>query len=153
MTMTNDISRRTVFAAAGAAAMTGAMTGALSGSLDLGLVSAANAQGAAPAQAPGFYRMKIGDAIVTAINDGFARRPLEGFIRNAELSDVQKAMGAAFLPTDQITIPFTTLVVHCHLQPFSWRSHQWLPPEGRHITLHQGRSACASSGMGILDVG
>jgi glyoxylase-like metal-dependent hydrolase (beta-lactamase superfamily II) len=111
MTMTNDISRRTVFAAAGAAAMTGAMTGALSGSLDLGLVSAANAQGAASAQAPGFYRMKIGDTIVTAINDGFARRPLEGFIRNAELSDVQKAMGAAFLPTDQITIPFTTLVV------------------------------------------
>ncbi len=105
--MTHDISRRTVFAVAGAAAM----TGALNSPLDLSPISAANAQAAAPTQAPGFYRMKIGDAIVTAINDGFARRPLEGFIRNAELGDVQKALTTAFLPTDQLTIPFTTLVV------------------------------------------
>ena len=46
----------------------------------------APAQGAASRQAPGFYRYKVGDIEVTAINDGFAHRPLEGFVRNADLS-------------------------------------------------------------------
>lgn len=62
-------------------------------------------------QAPGFYRFKIGDIEATAIHDGFARRPLEGFIRNAEMADVQKAMQERFLPTDALPIPFTTLVL------------------------------------------
>jgi glyoxylase-like metal-dependent hydrolase (beta-lactamase superfamily II) len=63
------------------------------------------------AQAPGFYRYKVGDIEVTAINDGFARRPLEGFVRNAELPQVQQAMQAAFLPSDALPISFTTLVL------------------------------------------
>jgi hypothetical protein len=46
-------------------------------------------------QAPGFYRYKIGDIEVTAINDGYAKRPLEGFIKNADLAQVQEAMKAA----------------------------------------------------------
>jgi glyoxylase-like metal-dependent hydrolase (beta-lactamase superfamily II) len=62
-------------------------------------------------QAPGYYRYKVGDILVTAVNDGVARRPLDGFIRNADLADVKKAMQAAFLPDDQVTIPFTTLVL------------------------------------------
>jgi glyoxylase-like metal-dependent hydrolase (beta-lactamase superfamily II) len=82
---------------------------------------AALAQSAAPApssspstpsrQAPGFYRYKVGDIEVTAVNDGFARRPLEGFVRNAELPQVQQAMQEAFLPTDALPISFTTLVL------------------------------------------
>ncbi|MFN3855895.1 MAG: MBL fold metallo-hydrolase [Phreatobacter sp.] len=71
----------------------------------------AMAQAAAPAQAPGFYRYKVGDITVTAINDGFFNRPLEGFVRNAELSAVQAAMSAAFLPTNAVPVPFNTLVV------------------------------------------
>lgn len=73
------------------------------------------AEAAAPlatTQAPGFYRYKAGDYQVTAINDGFAMRPLEGFIRNAELPAVQKAMADAGLPTTALPIPFTTLVVN-----------------------------------------
>lgn len=66
----------------------------------------------ASAQAPAFYRYKVGDFEVTAINDGFFTRPVEGFVRNAKVEDVQKAMGAAFLPTDKVPIPFTTLVVN-----------------------------------------
>ena len=62
-------------------------------------------------QAPGFYRYKVGDIEVTAIHDGFARRPLEGFVRNAELSAVQQALRERFLPTDALPIPFTTLVL------------------------------------------
>lgn len=62
-------------------------------------------------QAPGYYRYKIGDMILTAINDGFARRPLEGFVRNAELAEVKTAMAQAFLPADALNITFTTLAI------------------------------------------
>ncbi len=82
-------------------------------------LSPAFAQTAAPAasasagsvQAPGFYRYKVGDIEVTAIHDGFAMRPLEGFIRNADMADVKKAMAEAFLPDNALPITFTTLVV------------------------------------------
>jgi len=47
-------------------------------------------------QAPGFYRYKVGDIEVTAIHDGFAPRPLDGLVRNADLNDVRKAMAEAF---------------------------------------------------------
>jgi glyoxylase-like metal-dependent hydrolase (beta-lactamase superfamily II) len=64
-------------------------------------------------QGPGFYRFKVGDYEVTAINDGTWYRKLDPtFVRNAELPDVQKALADAFLPTDVVPIPFTTLVVN-----------------------------------------
>jgi len=95
------ISRRTALGAAVVAALTPSM-----------LRSGKAAQPAAGSQAPGFYRFKVGDLEVTAINDGFATRPLAGFIKNASDQDVEKALAAAFLPTDKIVIPFTTLVVN-----------------------------------------
>jgi glyoxylase-like metal-dependent hydrolase (beta-lactamase superfamily II) len=97
-------SRRTVIVGAGAFAAAATID------LPAGM-SPAQAQGAPVTQAPGFYRYKVGDITLTAINDGFARRPLEGFIRNAELADVKKAMEQAFLPADALNISFTTLVV------------------------------------------
>lgn len=97
-----DPSRRTVMAGAGALAA--------AATLDLPAgVASAQAQGAPVNQNPGFYRYKVGDITVTAINDGFARRPLEGFVRNAELADVKKAMEQAYLPTEALPISFTTL--------------------------------------------
>lgn len=66
----------------------------------------------ATGQAPGFYRYKVGDLQITAISDGVARRPVEGFVRNAELSAVQKVLSDAQLPTDTFTISFTTLVIN-----------------------------------------
>lgn len=62
---------------------------------------------AAPAQAPGFYRFRLGGSIVTLVNDGFFARPLEGFVRNAPLQEVQDAARDAFLPTDRTVVPFT----------------------------------------------
>jgi glyoxylase-like metal-dependent hydrolase (beta-lactamase superfamily II) len=70
------------------------------------------AQGAGTRQAPGFYRYKVGDIEVTAINDGFAQRPLEGFVRNAELAQVQQAAREAFLPEQALPITFNTLVLN-----------------------------------------
>lgn len=92
-------SRRDVVA--GAAALT---AGAAFG---LPLVGGAVAQTASPA----FKSYKIGDITVTAINDGFAERPVEGFIKNAELADVQKALQDAGMPTDKFPISFTTLAI------------------------------------------
>ena len=106
--MTTDLSRRELFAA-GAIAMTAAAAIDTTGLSPIGAAVAQTA--AAVAQAPGFYKFKIGDITCTAINDGFAMRPLEGFVRNAELADVQKALAAAFLPTNALPIPFTTLVL------------------------------------------
>jgi len=72
----------------------------------------APSQGSASRQAPGFYRYKVGDIEVTAINDGSAPRALEGFIRNAELSAIQQAAREAFLPQDTIQNSFTALVLN-----------------------------------------
>jgi glyoxylase-like metal-dependent hydrolase (beta-lactamase superfamily II) len=72
------------------------------------------AQGAAPMltnQAPGFYRYKVGDLVVTGIHDGFGKRPVEGFIKNAELAEVQAVLKNAFMPTDSLSISYTTLVL------------------------------------------
>lgn len=97
-------SRRMVIAGAGALA---AAT-----TLDIPAgIAPAQAQGAPVNQAPGFYRYKVGDITLTAIHDGFARRPIEGLVRNAEFADVKKAMDQAFLPPDALNITFTTMVI------------------------------------------
>jgi len=73
---------------------------------------AASAQApAASAQAPGFYRFKVGGLTVTTVHDGVARRPVEGFVRNAPLAEVQAVLTEAFLPADTFTIPFTVTFV------------------------------------------
>ncbi len=85
------------------------------GGLAVGLAAPALPRGAAaqaapPApmqQAPGFYRFKVGGFTVTTVHDGFFVRPLEGFVRNAPLEEVQKVLAESFLPTDSIRIPFT----------------------------------------------
>jgi glyoxylase-like metal-dependent hydrolase (beta-lactamase superfamily II) len=44
---------------------------------------------------------------VITVNDGFFARPLEGFVRNAPLAEVQAVLRDAFLPQDRLVIPFT----------------------------------------------
>jgi glyoxylase-like metal-dependent hydrolase (beta-lactamase superfamily II) len=75
------------------------------------LMAAAN--GATPGgQAPGFYRLKVGGIEVVRVHDGVAVRPLDaGFVRNAELAEVQAALDAAFQPRDELIIPFTATLV------------------------------------------
>lgn len=66
---------------------------------------------APPPQAPGFYRFRVGGFTITTVHDGFFARPLEGFVRNAPLAEVQAAAAASFLPTDRQVIPFTITFV------------------------------------------
>jgi glyoxylase-like metal-dependent hydrolase (beta-lactamase superfamily II) len=79
------------------------------------LLPAAPALAKAPlagAQTPAIYRYKVGDVEVTAIGDGLAMRPIEGFIRNADLAEVKQVLADSFLPTDAVPISFTTLVIN-----------------------------------------
>ena len=93
------------------AAIGGAIGAALAATTTAVTPTQAQAQTARPAPA-GWYRFKIGDIEVTAINDGFFRRPTEGFVRNANDAEVKQALADAFLPQDQVFIPFTTLAVN-----------------------------------------
>jgi glyoxylase-like metal-dependent hydrolase (beta-lactamase superfamily II) len=91
-------------------AMAAGLVGAAAGLA--GLARPAAAQTApVPAANVSFYRFKVGDAMVTAIHEGVFARPLEGFIRNADLAAVQAAQAEAFLDTQRVTIPISTLVV------------------------------------------
>ena len=100
-----ELSRRTLLA--------GTALTAASATLPMGLGDAIAAAPQSGQQGPGFYRFKVGSFEVTAVNDGTWFRKLDDkFVRNAQLADVQKALSDAFLPTDVMPIPFTTLIVN-----------------------------------------
>jgi glyoxylase-like metal-dependent hydrolase (beta-lactamase superfamily II) len=106
------INRRTILASAPAAAAAAGVAPAFAQSAaPAPAASATGGMGMGAGQAPGFYRYKVGDIEVTAINEGFFNRPLEGFVRNAELADVKKAATEAFLPDTALPIPYTTSVL------------------------------------------
>src|SRR6202050_2892866 len=64
-------------------------------------------------QAPGIYRYTIGSFEITALYDGIWYRPItDKFIRNAPFAEVENALAAAFMPTDKLATPFTTLIVN-----------------------------------------
>src|ERR1700674_263546 len=105
--MMNQITRRSMLSGVTAA----------SAAIALGpVVLNAPARASAPAagkQVPGFYRYKVGDYEITALNDGVWNRELQdGFVKNATLSDVQKALDDAFQPTNTVRLPLTPLAVN-----------------------------------------
>ena len=71
----NGLNRRDLLA--GAAAI-----GAVSALSPLGAGSANAAAPAAAAQAPGFYRYKVGTIECTSLNDGVFLRPIDDFVSN-----------------------------------------------------------------------
>lgn len=103
----NEMTRRAALTGAAAASAAFAMGPALS-------ISPAHASAPiAGKQVPGLYRYKIGEFELTAVSDGIQAPELkEGFIKNASLADVQKALSEAFQPTNVVRIPFTALVVN-----------------------------------------
>lgn len=79
----------------------------------LGTAPASAAQPAADAQAPGFYRYRVGDFQVTAVTDGVNVIPIpEGFVANVAKAEVGAALAAAHLEPERIAIPFTPVVVN-----------------------------------------
>jgi glyoxylase-like metal-dependent hydrolase (beta-lactamase superfamily II) len=74
------------------------------------------AEAAAPQvgkQAPAFYRTKVGDFEITVIQDGFLRAPKpEALVVNRPFDEVGKALDAAFIPRDNVRVPFTPVVIN-----------------------------------------
>jgi glyoxylase-like metal-dependent hydrolase (beta-lactamase superfamily II) len=97
-----DLTRRTVVAGSGAL-----------GTASL-LPSGAFAKAPlSTAQTVGFHRFKLGSFDVIALHDGAVAFPLpKGFVRNATDADVAKAFADTGLPSDKLTITFTTMVVN-----------------------------------------
>jgi glyoxylase-like metal-dependent hydrolase (beta-lactamase superfamily II) len=107
-----SVTRRTLLAAAPAGAALSFAGSALAQTAAPGAAAPPAAAGAAASQqAPGYYRYKVGDVEVTAVHDGSLPRPLEGFVRNADLADVRKAATEMFLPSDAFQNTFTPLLV------------------------------------------
>lgn len=79
-------------------------------------LNATPARAAAPPigkQGPSFYRYKVGDFEVTALNEGVVRNATPANMAvNKTLPDIQKALGDAFLPTDHVINQFNVVVVN-----------------------------------------
>src|SRR5215510_7089569 len=97
-----DLTRRTLLAGAAAAAAP--------------LAATSPARAAAPPagkQAPSYYRYKVGDYELTAILDGVRQVKVDAnTFRNAKVEDVQAALGASYLPKDQIGYYFHPTLVN-----------------------------------------
>src|SRR3984893_11921713 len=102
----NDLSRRDLLA--GAAAMTAATA-----LISFGAPTALAAVPPAGAQAPGFYRYKVGSYECTSINDGARSFPLpDTFVRNVPNAKALEAAEAAYMPPGMVTVPFNPQVVN-----------------------------------------
>lgn len=92
--------------------LTAATLAAAGSALPLGPAALASAPPATK-QVPSAYRYKVGDAEVTVISDGIRTMPLsDTFVRNQPREAVNAALRAAFLPENQVTINFNTLMVN-----------------------------------------
>jgi len=67
----------------------------------------------AGAQAPGFYRYKVGAYECTSINDGARSFPLpDTFVRNVPKAMALEAAEAAYMPPGMVMVPFNPQVIN-----------------------------------------
>ena len=94
------------------------LTGAVAGAAATALTPFASspAQAAAPPvgkQAAGFYRYKVGTHEITVVTDGANTAALpDTFVLNMKKDDVNKALAAAFMEENKLTIPYSPIVVN-----------------------------------------
>src|SRR5882724_162337 len=73
-------------------------------------------QAAAPpvsAQAPGFYRYKVGSYECTSINDGARSFPMpDTFVKNVPKEEALAAAEAAYMPKGMVTVPFNPQLIN-----------------------------------------
>ena len=99
-----DLDRRQLLAGAAAAGVAGAMT-------SLGTPARAS-EPPAGAQAPGFYRYKVGAYECTSINDGARSFPLpDTFVTNVPKAEALAATEAAYMPKGMVTVPFNPQLI------------------------------------------
>jgi glyoxylase-like metal-dependent hydrolase (beta-lactamase superfamily II) len=101
----------------------------------------------------------VGGFTVTTVHDGVSRRPVEGFVRNAPLAEVQAVLAESFMPTDTLTIPFTVTFVETpqglvvfdagtggQLAPTRVRCRQHARGRARPAAVRDGDRAATSTG-------
>jgi glyoxylase-like metal-dependent hydrolase (beta-lactamase superfamily II) len=99
-----DLSRRELFGIAAAAGAAAALP-------PLSPVHAAGTP--AGAQAPGFYRYKVGDYECTSINDGARSFPLpDKWVTNVSKDEALAAAEAAYMPKGMVTVPFNPQLIN-----------------------------------------
>ena len=101
-----DFNRRDLLAGAVAAGAATAVT-------PQAMSASAAAAPPSGAQAPGFYRYKVGDFEISVVTDGAATFPLpDKFVQNHPKEEVQKALEDAYQPPGSVTVPFTPIVIN-----------------------------------------
>jgi glyoxylase-like metal-dependent hydrolase (beta-lactamase superfamily II) len=101
-----DLSRRHLLAGAAAA-------GAATALMPFGVLAARAAVPPAGAQAPGFYRYKVGAYECTSINDGARSFPMpDTFVRNVPKEEALAAAEAAYMPKGMVTVPFNPQLIN-----------------------------------------
>src|SRR5215471_4359491 len=101
--MTN-LSRRELFGVAAGAAAIAALPP---------LSTARATVASAGAQAPGFYRYKVGSYECTSINDGARTFPMpEKFVTNVAKDEALAAADAAYMPKGMVTVPFNPQLIN-----------------------------------------
>ncbi|MGY8667996.1 MBL fold metallo-hydrolase [Bradyrhizobium sp. UFLA05-109] len=79
----------------------------------LGTTSANAAVPQSGAQAPGFYRYKVGSYECTSINDGARTFPMpDKFVTNIPKEEALAAADAAYMPKGMVTIPFNPQLIN-----------------------------------------
>ena len=112
------LTRRTMLA--GATAATAANLAALAPP------TAAMAQTAAPKQAPGFYRSKLGDYELVVLSDGGTTSKIETSpSRSAKLEDVKEVLSRMFVSTDEWRVPYNIDLRRYRLKAHLDRYRQW----------------------------
>ena len=102
----NDLSRRHLLAGAAAAGAASALT-------PFGAFTARAAVPPAGAQAPGFYRYKVGSFECSSINDGARSFPMpDTFVTNVPKDDALAAAEAAYMPKGMVTVPFNPQLIN-----------------------------------------
>jgi glyoxylase-like metal-dependent hydrolase (beta-lactamase superfamily II) len=101
-----NLNRRHLLAGAAAAGAAGALT-------SLGAPAARAAVPPVGAQAPGFYRYKVGSYECTSINDGARSFPLpDTFVKNVPKEEALAAAEAAYMPKGMVTVPFNPQLIN-----------------------------------------
>jgi glyoxylase-like metal-dependent hydrolase (beta-lactamase superfamily II) len=103
----NDLNRRQLLATAAAAGAATVLTTSFGG------FSANASAPPAGAQAPGFYRYKVGSYECTSINDGSRSFPMpDKFVTNVSKEEALKASEAAYMPQGMVTVPFNPQLIN-----------------------------------------
>jgi glyoxylase-like metal-dependent hydrolase (beta-lactamase superfamily II) len=100
-----DFNRRQLLAGVAAA-------GAASSLAPLGIPAARAQVPPVGAQAPGFYRYKVGTIECTSINDGVFTRSVDNFVNNISKEKAIEASDAAYMPKGMVAVPINPQLIN-----------------------------------------